>query len=133
MHKSVPNLHQVRDAIVQFEYEGVTRVCRHCCRTGHHAVKCTVPQRVRCGVFGHDQCALKCKHCGGDHSPSECKARTNSSAASPVASSSSQEQVSGVAEDREAAPGPPRALPSHSRSPLANGLQEGKGRRQGWN
>ncbi|KAL3227145.1 hypothetical protein MRX96_048819 [Rhipicephalus microplus] len=105
MHKSVPNLHQVKDAIVQFEYEGVARVCRHCCRTGHHAAKCTVPQCVRCGVFGHDQCALKCKHCGGDHGPSECKARTNSSAASPVASSSSQEQVSGVAEDREAAPG----------------------------
>ncbi|KAL3254617.1 hypothetical protein MRX96_054146 [Rhipicephalus microplus] len=105
MHKSVPNLHQVRDVIVLFEYEGVARVCRRCCRTGHHAAKCTVPQCVRCGVFGHDQCAVKCKHCGGDHGPSECKAQTNSSAAPPVASPSSQEQVSGVAEDREAAPG----------------------------
>ncbi|KAL3234203.1 hypothetical protein MRX96_022640 [Rhipicephalus microplus] len=105
MHKSVPNLHQVRDVIAQFEYEGVAWVCRRCCRTGHHAAKCTVPQCVRCGVFGHDQCAVKCKHCGGDHGPSECKARTNSSAAQPVASSSSQEQESGVVEDREAAPG----------------------------
>ncbi|KAL3217681.1 hypothetical protein MRX96_050968 [Rhipicephalus microplus] len=50
------------------------------------------------------QFALKCEHCGGDHGSSECKARTNSSAAPPVASSS-QEQVSGVAEDREATPG----------------------------
>ncbi|KAH8019863.1 hypothetical protein HPB51_022964 [Rhipicephalus microplus] len=105
MHKSVPNLHEVRDVIVQFEYEGVARVCRRCYRTGHHAAKCTVPQCVRCGAFGHDQCAVKCKHCGGDHGPSQSKARTNSSAAPPVASSSSQEQVSGVAEDREAAPG----------------------------
>ncbi|KAL3213551.1 hypothetical protein MRX96_035320 [Rhipicephalus microplus] len=105
LHKSVPNLHQVRDVIVQFEYEGVVRVCRLCCRTEHHAAKCTVPQCVRCGVFNHDQCALKCKHCGGNHGPSECKARTNSSAAPLVASSSSQEQVSGIAEDREAAPG----------------------------
>ncbi|KAH8027434.1 hypothetical protein HPB51_005578 [Rhipicephalus microplus] len=105
LHRSVPNLHQVRDVIVQFEYEGVVRVCRLCCRTEHHAAKCTVPQCVRCGVFNHDQCALKCKHCGGNHGPSECKARTNSSAAPLVASSSSQEQVSGIAEDREAAPG----------------------------
>ncbi|KAL3224966.1 hypothetical protein MRX96_049400 [Rhipicephalus microplus] len=105
MHKSVPNLLEVRDVIVQFEYEGVARVCRRCYKTGHHAAKCTVPQCVRCGAFGHDQCAVKCKHCGGDHGPSQCKARTNSSAAPPVASSSSQEQVSGVAEDREAAPG----------------------------
>ncbi|XP_075737279.1 uncharacterized protein LOC142776808 [Rhipicephalus microplus] len=92
MHKSVPNHHQVGDVIVQSEYEGVARVCRRCCKTGHHAAKFTVPQCVRCGVFGHDQCVLKCK------------ARTNSSAAPTVASSTSQEQVSGVAEDREAAP-----------------------------
>ncbi|KAL3191422.1 hypothetical protein MRX96_059802 [Rhipicephalus microplus] len=103
MHKSVPNLHQVRDVIVRFEYEGVARVCRRCCRTGHHGAKCNALQCVRCGVFGHDQCALKCNDCGGDHGPSECKARTNSSAAPPVASSS-QEQVSSVAEDWEAAP-----------------------------
>ncbi|KAL3170012.1 hypothetical protein MRX96_015083 [Rhipicephalus microplus] len=51
MHKSVPNLHEVRDVIVQFEYEGVARVCRRCYRTGHHAAKCTVPQCVRCGGF----------------------------------------------------------------------------------
>ncbi|KAH8027393.1 hypothetical protein HPB51_005221 [Rhipicephalus microplus] len=50
------------------------------------------------------QFVLKCEHCGGDHGSSECKAQTNSSAAPPVASSS-QEQVSGVAEDREATPG----------------------------
>ncbi|KAL3206656.1 hypothetical protein MRX96_052811 [Rhipicephalus microplus] len=92
MHKSVPNLHQVRDVVVQFEYEGVARVCLRCYRTGHHAAKCTVPQCVRCGAFGHDQCAVKFKHCGGDHGPSQCKVRTNSSAAPPVASSSSQEQ-----------------------------------------
>ncbi|KAH8036911.1 hypothetical protein HPB51_006972 [Rhipicephalus microplus] len=105
MHQSVPNLHQVRDVIVQFEYEGVTPICRRCCRTGHHAAKCTAPQCVRCGVFGHDQCTLKCECCGGYHGPSKCKAQTNSSAAPPVASSSTQEQVSGVVEDREAAPG----------------------------
>ncbi|KAH8029145.1 hypothetical protein HPB51_023550 [Rhipicephalus microplus] len=95
------NLHQMGH-IVQFEYEGVARVCWRRCRTGHHKAKCTVPQCVRCGLFGHDQCTLKCKHCGGNHGPSECKAQTYSSAAPPVASSTSQEQMSGVAEDREA-------------------------------
>lgn len=102
MATAVPNLIQLRDLIIQCEYEGVVRICRRCHRTGHHAVKCTVPQCVRCGEYGHDQCARKCKHCGGDHDSSACKAR--SSAAPPVASSSSQEQVSGVVDDREVAP-----------------------------
>ncbi|KAH7986117.1 hypothetical protein HPB51_026708 [Rhipicephalus microplus] len=136
MLKSVPCLHQVGDVIVQFEYEGVARLCRRCCRTGHHAAfcdaaKCTVPQCVRCGVFGHDQCTLKCKHCSGDHGPSECKARTNSSAAPPVASSTSQEQVSGVAEDWEAAPGnaegstQPQLEPTSERAPVGEEQETG--------
>ncbi|KAL3188792.1 hypothetical protein MRX96_022290 [Rhipicephalus microplus] len=94
MHQSVPNLHQVRDVIVQFEYEGVTQICRRCCRTGHHAAKCTVPQCVRCAVLGHGQCALKCECCGGDHGPSECQGADEFIGHPAVASSSSQEQAS---------------------------------------
>ncbi|KAH8020201.1 hypothetical protein HPB51_025385 [Rhipicephalus microplus] len=135
MSKSVPNLHQVGDVIIKFEYEDVARVCRRCCRTGHHVAKCTISQCVRCGMIGHDQCALKCKHCGGDHSPSECKAQTNSLAVPPVAFSTSQEQASGVAEDQEAAPrdnegsAQPQPEPTSERTDFSRG----KSRRRGCN
>ncbi|KAH8036271.1 hypothetical protein HPB51_022034 [Rhipicephalus microplus] len=131
MPKSVPNLHQVRDVIVQVEHEGVARVCRRCCRTRHHAAKRTVPQCARCGVFGHDQCALKCKHCGGNRGPSECKAWTNSSAALPVASSSFQEQVSSVAEDREAAPGDAKGSTQPQPEPISERAPGGKEQKAG--
>ncbi|KAL3226076.1 hypothetical protein MRX96_004518 [Rhipicephalus microplus] len=88
------------------------------------------PHREVCalggGGFGHDLCALKCKHCGGDHGPSECKARTNSSATPPVASSSSQEQVSGVTKDQDAAPGDAEGSTQPQLEPISERAPGGK-------
>ncbi|KAH8022155.1 hypothetical protein HPB51_022288 [Rhipicephalus microplus] len=64
--------------------------------------------------------------CGGDHGPSECKARTNSSATPPVASSSSQEQVSGVAEDRKAAPEDAEVSTQPQPEPISEGAPGGE-------
>ncbi|KAL3223058.1 hypothetical protein MRX96_027824 [Rhipicephalus microplus] len=85
------------------------------------AVKCTAPQCVRCGAIGHDQCALKPKHGGCDHSPSTCKAQTKSSAAPPVASSSFQKQVSSVADDRHAAPMDAKGSTQPQQEPISEG------------
>ncbi|KAL3185229.1 hypothetical protein MRX96_031101 [Rhipicephalus microplus] len=89
-------------------------------------------QCVRCGMIGHDQCALKCKHCGGDHSPSECKAQTNSLAVPPVAFSTSQEQVSGVAEDQEAAPRDNEGSAQPQPEPTSERMDFSRGKSRRW-
>ncbi|KAH7959279.1 hypothetical protein HPB49_009908 [Dermacentor silvarum] len=87
MARPVPNLLRVGNRVVQFEYEGVARLCRRCNLEGHHAVACEAPKCARCEQFSHENCAAACVRCGGDHAVSSCPIRTYSS----VTSSSEQQ------------------------------------------
>ncbi|KAH6938915.1 hypothetical protein HPB50_014840 [Hyalomma asiaticum] len=62
MNCPVPNLLKVDGRFAQCEYEGVVRLCRRCNLAGHHADACTTP---RCAEFGHAECDVACKRCGG--------------------------------------------------------------------
>ncbi|KAH9363204.1 hypothetical protein HPB48_003863 [Haemaphysalis longicornis] len=75
MSREVPNLVAVGRFTVQWEYEGVVRLCIHCGLSSHYAAVCTTPKCKSCDRFGHEQCEAPCTKCAGDQPVSECTFR----------------------------------------------------------
>lgn len=72
--KPVPNFLRIQEHRVTCDYPGLVRVCSRCKQPGHLRNACEVPYCPRCSKHGHsaDDCATRCRRCGGEHATSDC-------------------------------------------------------------